>query len=135
MLSQLAGSTTHTAENAPDSVVKDEDALRARHLLEELLDLGIIYGLDALVVVEFLLDARVLHELEPVLVKRELFLASARIADCYVVRLRAEVVRSLALWRLLDVLVRLLGADRCVVVEDGRDVVGSEDSCSGHGFF
>ena len=116
----------------PEGVVKDEDAFRAGDLLEDLLDLGVVHLLDALVAVELLLRARVLDELEPVLVERELGLASARVVHGHVVRLDPEVVRLLALGRGEHVLVRLLRADRGVVVEGRRDVVGGEDCGGGH---
>lgn len=117
-------------------MVEDEDALRARDLLQQLLDLLVVLRLDALLVVEFGLLTRGLHELEPRGVEREFVLAPARVVDDHGARVLPDVRAQLALGRRLHVGVGTLRGvvGRGVVVERRRDVVRGQDGGGGHCF-
>ena len=112
-------------------MVEDVHALRACHLLQDALDLGVVLRLDDFVVCEVLLDARPVHVLEAVLVERELGLATAHVVHEGWLGVRPDVGGGLALGR-NDVAVRRLVGERLEVVQRGRDVAGSEDCSGGH---
>lgn len=94
---------TYASRYTPDGVVEDEDALRARDRLQQLLDLRVVLRLDARLVVERGLRARGRHELEPDGVERELVLAPAHVVDDHGARVLPDVRARLARGRRVQV--------------------------------
>ena len=116
---------------APNGMVEDEHALRARSLLQDLLDLGVVLGLDDVVVREILLDARPAHILEAVLVERKFSLAPTHIVYDRRLGVLPDIGSRLAFLG-HDVATRRIVVEGLEVVQRRRDVARGEDSGGGH---
>ena len=115
----------------PESMVEDVHSLRPSDLLQQFLNLGVVLILDEVIVREVLLDTRPMHELEPVLVQRELGLASAHVVDDGWVRVRPDIGAGFTS-RGLHVVAWRLVVEGLEIVQRRGDVAGSEDSGGGH---
>ena len=97
-------------------MVEDEDAFSTGLLLQQLLDLLVIFLLDSFIVGEVLLLALMFHKLEAVLVQSVFRLAASSIVNDSGLWVSSNIVGGLSLGGTIDVLERCLRTNRCVVV-------------------